>query len=47
MREGSARKRRLYEEIISLPLYYAMTDQDVQDVICAVKKIAEYYKAGT
>ena len=38
---------RLYEEIISLPLYYAMTDQDVQDVICAVKKIAEYYKAGT
>lgn len=36
---------KLYEEIISLPLYYAMTDQDVQDVICAVTKIAEYYKA--
>lgn len=35
----------LYEEIISLPLYYAMSDQDVQDVICAVTKIAEYYKA--
>ena len=35
---------RLYEEIISLPLYYAMSDQDVQDVICAVTKIAEYYK---
>ena len=33
----------LYEEIISLPLYYAMTDQDVQDVIGAVTKIAEYY----
>ena len=32
-----------YEEIISLPLYYAMTDQDVQDVIGAVTKIAEYY----
>lgn len=35
---------KLYEEIISLPLYYAMSDQDVQDVICAVTKIAEYYK---
>ena len=39
------RAEKLYEEIISLPLYYAMTDQDVQDVICAVTKIAEYYKA--
>lgn len=36
---------KLYEEIISLPLYYAMTDKDVQDVIGAVEKIAEYYKA--
>lgn len=35
---------KLYEEIISLPLYYAMSDQDVQDVIGAVTKIAEYYK---
>lgn len=35
---------KLYEEIISLPLYYAMSDRDVQDVICAVTKIAEYYK---
>ena len=35
---------KLYEEIISLPLYYAMSDQDVQDVIEAVTKIAEYYK---
>ena len=35
---------KLYEEIISLPLYYAMSDQDVQDVIAAVTKIAEYYK---
>lgn len=34
---------KLYEEIISLPLYYAMTDQDVEDVIRAVKKIAGYY----
>ncbi len=35
---------KLYQEIITLPLYYAMTDQDVQDVIRAVTKIAEYYK---
>jgi len=34
---------KLYEEMISLPLYYAMTDKDVQDVIEAVTKIAEYY----
>lgn len=34
---------KLYEEMLSLPLYYAMSDQDVQDVIAAVKKIAEYY----
>ena len=34
---------KLYEEIISLPLYYAMSDQDVQDVIAAVTKIATYY----
>lgn len=35
---------KLYEEEISLPLYYAMTDQDVDDVIRAVTKIVEYYK---
>lgn len=35
---------KLYDEIISLPLYYAMSEQDVQDVIAAVTKIAEYYK---
>ncbi len=34
----------LYEEMISLPLYYSMTDKDCDDVICAVEKIAEYYK---
>lgn len=34
---------KLYEEIITLPLYYAMTDEDVEDVIAAVTKIAEYY----
>ena len=34
---------KLYEEIISLPLYYAMTDEDVESVIEAVCKIAGYY----
>lgn len=34
----------LYEEIISLPLYYAMTDKDCDDVINAVVKIAKYYQ---
>ena len=34
---------KLYEEIISLPLYYAMTDEDVESVIKAVCKIAGYY----
>ena len=32
---------KLYEEIISLPLYFAMTDEDV--VIAAVSKIVTYY----
>ncbi len=30
---------KLYEEIITLPLYYAMSDQDVEDVIHAVTKV--------
>lgn len=34
---------KLYEEIISLPLYYGMSDRDAEDVIAAVKKIALYY----
>lgn len=35
---------KLYEEILSLPLYYAMTDADVEGVIEAVTKIALYYE---
>ncbi len=31
-------------EMMSLPIYYALTDQDVEDVIMAVKKIVAYYK---
>ena len=34
---------KLYEEMMSLPLYYAMTDEDVESVIAAVTKIADYY----
>lgn len=35
---------KLYEEIISLPLYYAMSDEDVESVIRAVKKIVDFYR---
>lgn len=34
---------KYYEEVMSLPLYYSMTDEDVEDVICAVKKAVAYY----
>lgn len=33
----------LYSRMLTIPLYYAMSDQDVEDVICAVTRIAEYY----
>ncbi|SDZ82760.1 UDP-4-amino-4,6-dideoxy-N-acetyl-beta-L-altrosamine transaminase [Lachnospiraceae bacterium NK3A20] len=32
-----------YEHSLTIPMYYAMTDQDVDDVITAVTKIASYY----
>lgn len=34
---------KLYEEILTIPLHYNLTDQDVEDVIRAVEKIAAYY----
>ena len=34
---------KLYDEMITLPLYYGMSDQDCDDVIKAVEKIAAYY----
>ena len=34
---------KLYNEMITLPLYYGMSNQDVEDVIKAVEKIAAYY----
>ena len=33
-----------YEEAMSIPLYFSMSDKDVEDVITAVKKVVEYYK---
>jgi UDP-4-amino-4,6-dideoxy-N-acetyl-beta-L-altrosamine transaminase len=35
---------KLYNEIMSLPLYYSLTDKDVEDVITAVKKIVDFYR---
>lgn len=38
------RAEKLYEEMISLPLYYAMTDEDVESVIRAVSRIVDFYR---
>ena len=35
---------KLYSEMMSIPLYPAMTDKDVEDVIEAVTKIVDYYR---
>lgn len=35
----------IYNSIMSIPLYPKMSDQDVEDVIAAVKKIVNYYGA--
>jgi len=35
---------KIYEHILSIPLYPKMTDEDIDDVICAVRKIVEYYR---
>ncbi len=34
----------LYDRIMSIPLYYTLTDEDVEDVIKAVKKVVAYYR---
>ncbi|MBP5702127.1 MAG: DegT/DnrJ/EryC1/StrS family aminotransferase, partial [Lachnospiraceae bacterium] len=33
----------VYKGIMSIPLYPAMTDKDIEDTIAAVKKLAAYY----
>lgn len=35
---------KVYEQIITLPLFPKMTDQDAQDVVKAVEKVIAYYK---
>ena len=35
---------KLYNEIMSIPLFPAMTDADVEDVIAAVKKLVDYFR---
>lgn len=35
---------KYYQEVMSLPLYYSLTDQDVDDCIQAVRKIVSYYR---
>lgn len=44
-RKGIAPKaEKLYEEMMSIPLYYSMTNEDVEDVIRSVEKIVKYYR---
>jgi dTDP-4-amino-4,6-dideoxygalactose transaminase len=33
-----------YERLISLPMFHGMSDQDVEDVIHAVTKLADHYR---
>ena len=35
---------KVYEGILSLPLYYSLTDKDAEDVISAVEKLVDYYR---
>lgn len=35
---------KLYNRMISIPLYYSMTDEEQEKVILAIKKVVDYYK---
>ncbi len=35
---------RLYERILTIPLYYGMSDRDVEEVITVVRKVITYYR---
>ncbi len=35
---------KFYNEVMSIPLYYSLTDEEVEDTICAVKKVVAYYR---
>ncbi|WP_277673312.1 UDP-4-amino-4,6-dideoxy-N-acetyl-beta-L-altrosamine transaminase [Piscibacillus halophilus] len=34
----------LYEEIITIPLYYSLTNEDVESIINAITKVVDYYR---
>jgi dTDP-4-amino-4,6-dideoxygalactose transaminase len=34
---------KLYEEIITIPLYYSLTDEDVKSVINGIEKVLNHY----
>lgn len=34
---------RYYQEVMSLPLYYSLTDRDVEDVIHIVRRLVDYF----
>ena len=34
----------LYNRIISIPLYYSLTDDEQDRVVMAVKKVIDYYR---
>lgn len=35
---------KFYEEVMSIPLYYSLTNEEVEDTIHAVKKVVAYYR---
>jgi len=35
---------KFYEEVMSIPFYYSLTDEEADDVIRAVKKVVAYYR---
>lgn len=35
---------KYYEESLSIPLYYSLTDREAEDVIRAVKKVVDFYR---
>ncbi|MCM1534292.1 MAG: UDP-4-amino-4,6-dideoxy-N-acetyl-beta-L-altrosamine transaminase [Clostridium sp.] len=35
---------KYYEEVMSMPLYPSLTEEEAQDVISAVKKVVQYYR---
>jgi dTDP-4-amino-4,6-dideoxygalactose transaminase len=35
---------KLFDEMLTLPMFYSMTNKDVKDVIKAVKKVIQHYR---